>query len=247
MAKTYYLTFGVGDPRQYAGLAPTFLIFNNNGSAVTPPSISAVAGATGFYSFTWGTTTPIAFLADAATTSPGSNARYVWGALDPADRADEYAATMIALGSTITAQVTNQGATLVAFGNTSVAIGTTSVAIGTTNAASISNLGSTLTSIGNTQFAYGATLTAQMLNMGATLSTLGGTLTGLLGTSASSIGSTSIDPTTVFGFLMRAQELAEGNQTYTKSTGVLDLYSRGSSTLLREKTIADSSTSTTKT
>ncbi len=89
MSKTYYLTFGTtGDPRTFVGLAPTFLIFNNAGSAVTPPSIAAVTGATGFYSFTWGTTTPICFMADAATTSPGAVGRYVIGAIDPADRAD---------------------------------------------------------------------------------------------------------------------------------------------------------------
>src|SRR6478752_6806016 len=111
MAKTYYLSFGgSGDPRQWTGLAPTFLIFNNAGVAVTPPAISAVTGATGYYSFTWGTTTPIAFLADAATTSPGTSGRYVRGAIDPSDRIDEVGISLIAQGVSLLSQgLTTQG------------------------------------------------------------------------------------------------------------------------------------------
>src|SRR5579872_4617890 len=116
--KTYFLAFGTnGDPTQFGGLSPTFTIFNNLGSAITPPSISAVTGATGFYSFNWGTTSPIVFMADAATTSPGTVGRYVFGSLDPADRADEYGNTMVALGQTLITQMLAEGSTLTAIGN----------------------------------------------------------------------------------------------------------------------------------
>jgi hypothetical protein len=93
-------------------------------------------------------------------------------------------------------------------------------------------------------------LTTSLTNQGLTLVGVGislGALGNLIGSTASSFGSTSIDPTTLFGFLMRAQEMAEGNQVYTKATTLLDFYNRGSSTLLREKTITDNTTSTTKT
>lgn len=113
--------------------------------------------------------------------------------------------------------------------------------------------GVTLNAISATQAAQstlmanmGATLTAG----GVTLAAIGSSLSGigsLIGSTASSFGSTSVDPVDLFGFLMRAQEFMEGNQTYAKSTGILDFYSRGSSTLLIEKTITDDSTSTTKT
>jgi len=62
-----------------------------------------------------------------------------------------------------------------------------------------------------------------------------------------SFGSTSVDPTTVIGFLKRLQELGEGNALYTKATGIWQIFSRGSSTLLREKTLTDSTSTSTKT
>jgi len=228
MAKVYYLTFGTtGDPRSFPGLAPTFLTFNNNGSAVTPPSISAVTGATGFYSFTWGTTTPICFLADAATTSPGAVGRYVTGSIDPVDRADEYGTTMIAIGTSHIAQ-----------GVSLLAQGVSVLAQGVTIYAGLGFQGSTLVGTGVTLVGIGNTLSGLGLTTGA--------LVGLIGDTSSSFGSTSIDPTTVFGFLKRVQEFNEGNSVYAKGTGILDFFSRGSSTLLIEKTITDSSTQTTK-
>lgn len=236
--KFYTIQFGSGDPRGLTGLAPTFLSFVNlaTGTTATPPSISeTISGKTGLYVFQYGVTQPMSFLIDAATTSPGSIARYVTGQIDPADRSDEYGNTLQAFSATLTAQLTNTGTTLVAIGSTQFAFGQTLVALGSTNSANISGIGSTLVGIGNTQFAFGQSLVS-----------LGTTLSGVLGTSASSIGSTSIDPTTAMGFLMRAQELAEGNNTYTKATGILDLFTRGG-TLLREKTIADSTIQTTKT
>lgn len=69
-----------------------------------------------------------------------------------------------------------------------------------------------------------------------------------IGATFSSFGSTSADPGTVFGFLKRSMEFWEGNQAYTKSSGLLQFFSRGSgsSTLLRERTITDNSSTTIK-
>lgn len=209
--KIYTAQFGSGDPRGFTGLAPTFLTFYNlaTGTTNTPPSIAeTITGKTGIYTFSYGTTQPISFLLDAATTSPGSSGRYVAGQLDPSDRADEY-------GNTLSAY----GLSMLALGTTGVALGTTAVALGTTAVA-----------LGNTAVAQG----------------ISGAVFGLIGNTSSSIGSTAIDPTTVFGFLMRSQQFSEGNQTYVKTSGVLDVYTKGYSTLLVEKTITDTSTQTTK-
>lgn len=263
MSKTYYMTFGTGDPRTFTGLAPTFLTFNNAGSAVTPPSISEVTGATGFYSFTWGVTTPICFLVDAATTSPGTSGRYVKGSIDPADRIDEVGTSLIAIGTSHLAQGVSmlaigtshlaQGVSILAFGVSSLALGVSNIALGVSNLA-----------LGFTNFGFGVSIYAGLgaqgvgfTGLGTTLLAIGNTVgaigvttsafAALIGNASSSFGSTSVDPTTVFGFLIRAQEFREGNSVYTKATGILDFYSRGSSTLLREKTISDTSTQTTKT
>ena len=61
-----------------------------------------------------------------------------------------------------------------------------------------------------------------------------------------SFGSTSIDPTTVLGYLKRLQEFLEGNQDFIKSTGSWNIYSRGSSTLLREKTLTNNTSEATR-
>lgn len=68
-----------------------------------------------------------------------------------------------------------------------------------------------------------------------------------IGTSANSYGSTSVDPTTLFGYMKRNLEFEEGNSTFNKTSGLWDIYSRGSSTLLIEKTLVDSGGIITKT
>lgn len=259
--KYYTVQFGSGNPLGLTGLAPTFLSFVNlaTGTTASPPSIAeTISGKTGLYVFQYGVTQPMSFLIDAATTSPGPLARYITGQIDPADRSDEYGNTLQAFSATLTAQLTNTGSTLTGIGNTQFAYGSTLVAIGTsltafgsTTGANFTNLGSTLVGIGNTQFAFGQSNIAAGVTLQAFASTLialgqSSMVFSFLGSTAASIGSTGVDPTTVFGFLMRAQELSEGNNTYTKATGILDLFTRGG-TLLREKTIADSSTQTTKT
>lgn len=245
MAKTYWMRFGSGDPRTYTGLAPTFLIFKDkDGNNVTPPSIAEVGSGTGLYAFTWGTTTPIGFLADAATTSPGADARYVSGALDPVDRVDEVGTTLVAIGTTNFAL----GTTAIALGTSMVALGTSAVALGTSNYAygtSITDylstyLGATVVGVGNTNIALGTTI----------LSYLAGTSSPLLlgiGSTASAVGSTTTDPVDLYGYMKRVLENLEGNETFVKATGVMSIYGRGSSVLFATKTIANSITMVTKT
>lgn len=68
-----------------------------------------------------------------------------------------------------------------------------------------------------------------------------------VGSSSDSFGSTSVDPTTIFGYVKRNLEFNEGDASFNKSTGVWDISSRGSSTLLREKTLTNNTTAATKT
>jgi hypothetical protein len=68
-----------------------------------------------------------------------------------------------------------------------------------------------------------------------------------IGVVSDSFGSTNVDPTTLFGLAKRAQEFQEGNSVFNKATAVWDVYSRGSSTLLMEKVLTNTTTSSTKT
>lgn len=245
MAKTYSMRFGSGDPRTLTGLSPTFLIFSQTGTPVTPPSIAEAPASSGIYVFTWGTTTPIQFLADAATTSPGPTGRYVTGQLDPADRIDEVGSTLVAFGVTSVALGTSSvalGVTNVALGTTSAAFGLTNVALGTTNVA----IGTTLTALGNTTIAIGITnaaigntviaIATSLLAQGVTIQSY----LGSIGSTASSFGDNTQDPVDLFGYLKRIQENLEGNQQFVKMSGLWNISSRGGSVLLSTKTITNS-------
>lgn len=248
--KTYFIQFGSGDPRTLGGMSATFLIFKtSDGSNITPPGISEIPTSSGIHYFNWGTTTPIAFLADAATTSPGAAARYVAGALDPADRSDEYGTTLVAIGTSHIAQ----GVSIIAQGVTNIALGTSNVALGTSNIAQgntlfgfgVSNiaLGTSNAAIGSTIYGYGVSIYA----LGISIYALGLSTVINIGTTASSFGSTSTDPSDLFGYMKRVLENLEGNNTFIKSSGELDIYSRGSSTLLRVKTVTNSVSTVIKT
>jgi len=116
----------------------------------------------------------------------------------------------------------NFGITLTAIGTTTAGMGVSLTALGVT----FGGFGTSLVAMGDTLAGMGVTFSGfgvSLLNLGS-----------LIGTTASSFGSTSVEPGDLFGFLRRAQEFQEGNQTYIKATGILDFYSRGSSTLLRE-------------
>lgn len=235
--KTYSVQFGVGDPRTYTGLNPTLLIFVNiaSGATLVAPSFSEALTGSGIYKFQYGTTTPIAFLADAATTSPGTNGRYVVGQIDPADRSDEYGTTLVAIGSTLF----GQGVTNIALGTTAVAIGTTNIGYGVSNLA----LGTSNLAIGTTILAGQVAMGNSLVAMGVTLAAIGTSITfgfAGIGSTASSFGDTLVMPDTLFGYLKRIQENLEGNSQYVKTSGLWSIYSRGSSTMLALKTISNS-------
>ncbi len=106
-------------------------------------------------------------------------------------------------------------------------------------------------------FTYGPTASIVfLLDAGAAVSSSDRYISGALdpiqavdekvGTSLDSFGSTSVDPTTIFGYVKRNLEFNEGDATFNKASGAWDISSRGSSTLLREKTLANSTTEVSK-
>lgn len=215
----------------FTGLSPTMSLVWAMVTGTTLPGVAVteITQNQGFYYFQYGATSPVMFRIDFGTGLAGG-LRYVEGLLDPVQSVDQ--------------SLANQGTTLTAIGVTSSATGTTLVATGGTLVA-IGNSLSVL-SVGSTLNALGSTLSA----IGSSLSGIGSTITQFatyLGTTSSTFGTTATDPATMFGYLKRIQENLEGNSTFTKATGVFDIYSRGSSTLLIEKTIAQSTVSVTKT
>lgn len=110
---------------------------------------------------------------------------------------------------------------------------------------------------GHYQFVYGPTNAIKFtVDGGGTLSDGDRYIVGVLdpvqavdekvGTLGDSFGSTAIDPTTLIGYAKRNQEFLEGNAVFTKSTGIWDVYSRGSSTLLVEKDLTNTTTLASK-
>ena len=231
MSQYYTIAFPNGSSL-VSGLSPTMITFMNlvTGTSNAAPAISEIATNTGMYQFQYGTTQPIYFLADAATTSPGAG-RYVFGQLDPSDRIDY-------------------------FGTSILAIGNTSVAIGTTTVAQLSNEGTTLVAIGNTSIAYGGTILADLVNQGLTLVAIGNTTAGIgtsltvvvagIGSTASFIGNSSTYPVDLFGYMMRLDALLEGQQQFTKGSGLLNMYDLTGATLLSARTITNSASLVTK-
>lgn len=67
-----------------------------------------------------------------------------------------------------------------------------------------------------------------------------------IGYTTDSFGSTLSDPVSVMGYAKRHLEFNEGNMVFTKATGTWDIYSRGSSTLLREKALSNTTSSATR-
>lgn len=100
-----------------------------------------------------------------------------------------------------------------------------------------------LTAVGSTllagQSALAGGITSSFLGLSSVLASIGST--------SSSFGSTAVDPGTIFGYLKRALEFNEGNSVFNKTTNLWDIYTRGSSTLLIEKTLSDASGTVTKT
>ncbi len=94
--------------------------------------------------------------------------------------------------------------------------------------------GNTLRAIGSSLIALGNTILAQ----GSTSGAVGAIIGGL----ADSFGTTLTDPTTVFGYLKRLQENLEGNNVFTKSSGVWQVWSRGTTYVLGASTYPGAST-----
>ena len=61
-----------------------------------------------------------------------------------------------------------------------------------------------------------------------------------------SFGSSAIDPTTVFGYVKRLLENFEGDAIFNKTAACMEYFSRGSSTLIRTKTVTNTSSVSTK-
>lgn len=234
--RPYWVSFGAS---AVSGLAPTFIQFRSTaGSTLAPPAITE-PGSFGMYLFNYDPITQVAFIIDGFTTGLAFQDRYVKGVLDPFD---QFGVTLVAIGNTQAAY----GNSLIALGVSNLALGVSNLALGVSNFA----LGTSNLALENSAFAQGVSILALGVSsyaIGVSNYAMGLSLNALIGDTTSSFGTDISDPTTVFGFLKRAQEAREGNETYTKATGVLDIYSRGSSQLLREKTISDSTTSTTKT
>lgn len=91
----------------------------------------------------------------------------------------------------------------------------------------------------------GATLTASERYLVGVLDPID-TVNETVGSVADSFGSTSVDPSTVFGYMKRALEFNEGNAIYLKSSAQWQIFSRGSSTLLAVKGLSSTATQTTK-
>lgn len=246
MSNVYGLQFTSGDPRSsiQPSLTPTLLVFAAiNGASVVTPGITKPIVAVGLYTFTYTPTLPTYFLADGGSSLSSEN-RYLSGILDPLYKTDiqigELGSTMQAIGSTLNAI----GTSGIAIGNSLLAYGETTIAYG-----------NSIISQGISSLAYSETLTAYAVSLTAESSSI---YAGVLGYSASiqdilarigqttsAIGTTSTDPGDLFGYLKRMQEFSEGNQTFSKQSGVWTINTRGN-TLLATKTLTNSNTTVSK-
>jgi hypothetical protein len=109
------------------------------------------------------------------------------------------------------------------------------------------------TSLGSDRFISGSLdpsddVTSTLSGMGVTLVAIGNSTAVqnlFIGSTSSSFGSTSVDPTDAMGYLKRILENLEGNALFTKSTGIWQLSARDN-TILAIKTITDSALTVTK-
>lgn len=92
MSQRFFVRFGSGNPQEFAGLTPTFLVFKrDDGSSLGPPSIAEVGVSTGFYKFTYavGATFTVCFVVDGGVSITDTSSRYVAGDLDPIVNVDQ--------------------------------------------------------------------------------------------------------------------------------------------------------------
>lgn len=112
------------------------------------------------------------------------------------------------------------------------------------------------TGVGLYKFAYGPTLSITFLaDGGSSLSDNDRYITGVLdpiqsvdesvGMSSDTIGTTAVDPSTIYGQIKRMQEYNEGQMVFTKATGTWDIKTRGG-TLIAQKALTNTTTSATR-
>lgn len=105
MSQRFFARFGSANPQEFAGLTPTFIIFQTDlGASLARPAISEVGSSTGFYGFTYATsaTYSIIFTIDGGSSIVDSSSRYVSGVLDPIINVDqELGFTADSYGSTV--------------------------------------------------------------------------------------------------------------------------------------------------
>lgn len=210
------VAFSQTTPGSYPSLAPTFLTYMDMQTGATfTPPGITQLAFTGIYMFYHSTTTPFYFLIDGITTTSSSE-RYVFGVLGSIQQVD--------------IQISNLSSTLAAYNSTAIAYSTTITALSVSAAA----ISTTLQGIG---------LTLQ--DLVALNTSLVSDVSVRIGTTASSFGTTAIDPSSLFGYAKRNQEVLEGDQTFNKVTGAWDIQTRGG-TLLTQKTLSQTSSSVTK-
>lgn len=239
-AKFFWLGFGNGDPRAtiYKGLHPTFAMFiQSNGTTIAPPAINEIYANAGVYgfSFTASPTLSVFFLVDAATGGFSSvTDRYIRGTIDTVQFIDQVETASFSNIILVQAGISSisSGVTGLAGGITNIGAGFTSIAGG------ITVIGSGFSTVMTGISALAAGLTAGFAGASSAFAGIGNV--------NSSFGTTSSDPTTVFGYLKRLQELQEGDNQFSKTAGTLQMLSRGSSTVLRNKLITQTSVSITK-
>lgn len=210
------VSFSQSNPSTYPSLAPTLVTFMNMLDGTTIAGPGVTQLAgTGIYMFAHQTSTPFYFKMDAITTSTASD-RYVYGVLGPIQQVD---IQLTQLATTLASYNSSAGAnfsTLTAYSVSLTATSSTLVAIGTT----------TISLIGT-----GTTNSAEILLR--------------IGTTASSYGTTTTDPGDLYGFLKRNQEFLEGDQTFSKTSGVWNISTRGG-TLIQTKTLSQTSSQVSK-
>lgn len=213
----YWARFGSGAPSTSSGLNPTFISFVNNAGQTLAPP-SITELFTGTGLYGFSYTPTVPI------------AFTLDGATTGLQNSVRYVAGSLNPQDDLTTALANLGTTMLS-GITFIVGQNFSLTTQVTNLSTqVSNLGlSSLVGYSNLSVSIAAIATS-------------------IGSTASSYGDDVTDPTTVFGFLKRSQEFWEGNEIYFKNTGILDFFARGSTTtLLREKTISDITTQTSKT
>lgn len=83
-------------------------------------------------------------------------------------------------------------------------------------------------------------------NIDTNVSALSSSFNAGIGSTASSFGTDSADPATLFGYLKRVQELLEGDQSFNKTTGSWLMQARSAGQTLRVKTLANGASIVTR-